>query len=105
MTGKELSKKIHAIATKRFHKSGESRHIQKFVDLAVRVVKQDVIKISLDFLASNDFEYIYWVFENIDFLTEIELYSDKCGIREMMKLEDDFKKDISRNAKRTKANL
>jgi hypothetical protein len=41
----------------------------------------------------------------LDFLTEIELFSDKCGIREMQKLEDDFKKDIMLKRKKTKANL
>ena len=46
-----------------------------------------------------------WIFETLDFLTEIELFSDKCGQRELLKLEDDFRKDIARNAKKTKANL
>jgi hypothetical protein len=41
----------------------------------------------------------------LDFLTEIELFSDKCGIREMQKLEDDFKKDMMLKRKKTKANL
>jgi hypothetical protein len=68
-------------------------------------VKQDIIKGSLDFLASNDYEYMGWIFETLDFLTEIELFSDKCGQRELLKLEDDFRKDIARNAKKTKANL
>ena len=59
----------------------------------------------MDFLASNDFEYAVYAFRYLDFLTEIELFSDKCGQREMLKLEDDFKKDINLNRKKTKANL
>ena len=70
-------------------------------------VKQDIIKMSLDFLASNDMEYCCFVFQYLDFLTEIELFSDKCGQREMIKLEEDFKKDIAlkRIGSKIKANL
>jgi hypothetical protein len=65
------------------------------------------VNISLDFLASNDFEYCVYAFQYLDFLTQIELFSDKCGKREMVKLEDDFKKDIALwdKHRKVKANL
>lgn len=68
-------------------------------------MKQDVIKNSIDFLAANDMEYANYAFEHLTFVTQIDLYSDKCGQRELDKLEQDFNKDMDRGHKKTKANL
>lgn len=46
MTSKQLAKIITDVANKKL----EARNVTKFVDLAVRIVKQDSIKCSLDFL-------------------------------------------------------
>jgi hypothetical protein len=45
------------------------------------------------------------IFEILDFVTEIELYSEKCGKKEMQKLNDDYAKDIKKGSKKTKANF
>jgi hypothetical protein len=37
---------------------------------------------------------MYEIFKILDFVTEIELYSDKCGKKEMQKLQDDYAKDL-----------
>jgi len=101
MTSKQLAKKITDIATKKF----DPRHVSKFVDLAVRIVKQDSIKTSLDFLSSGDYDNMKQIFEIVDFISVIELYSEKCGTKEMQKLHDDFNKDLAKGSTKTKANL
>jgi hypothetical protein len=68
-------------------------------------VKQDSIKTSLDFLSSQDYDSMAQIFETLDFITEIELYSEKCGKKELQKLEDDYAKDLKKDSKKTKANL
>ena len=74
------------------------------------MVKQDSIKTSLDGLPSSDYDNMYEVFKILHFMTEIELYSDKCGKKEMQKLDDDYKKDLikwnsSKSKYKPKANL
>ena len=61
----------------------DKRNVDKFVDVAKRVVKQDSIKTSLDSLPSSDYDNMYEIFKILHFMTEIELYSDKCGKKEM----------------------
>jgi hypothetical protein len=46
-----------------------------------------------------------WIFEKLDFITEIELVSDKCGKKELEKLDEDYKKDLKKGVKKTKAKL
>ena len=46
-----------------------------------------------------------WIFEKLDFITEIELMSDKCGKKELEKLDEDYKKDLKKGLKKTKAKL
>jgi len=48
---------------------------------------------------------VKWIFEKLDFLTEIELFSDKCGKKELEKLEEDYKKDLKKGVNKTKAKL
>jgi ribosome recycling factor len=45
------------------------------------------------------------IFKILNFITEIELYSEKCGKKEMQKLNDDYNKDLDKGVRKTKANL
>ena len=53
-----------------------------------------MIKCSVDFLQSNDYEMANIVFEEIDVVSSITLHSDKCGPREYLKLNDDYAKEF-----------
>lgn len=46
------------------------------MDLALRVVKQDKVQMSIDFVSTQDIEYMQWIFETLTFLTDCEIYSD-----------------------------
>lgn len=46
-----------------------------------------------------------WIFEKLHFITEIELMSDKCGKKELEKLDEDYKKDLKKGLRKTKAKL
>lgn len=70
------------------------RNISKFMDIANKIVKSDMIKCSVDFLRSNDYEMANIVFEELDVVTNITLHSDKCGPREYLKLTDDYAKEL-----------
>ena len=60
---------------------------------------------SIDFVTQQDVEYVMWIFDTLMFLTEVEIYSDSCGQRELEKMEDDFNKDVKLGKKKTKARI
>lgn len=68
-------------------------------------VKADLIRISLDFLQSNDYEAMSDVIGELDFITEISLFSDKCSGRELQKMNEDFNKELKRNRGKTRVNI
>jgi len=59
-------------------------------------VKTDVIKTSVDWLNSNDYEMMQYVFAEVDMVNEIMVFSDKCTLRELQKLDDEFEKDLKK---------
>jgi len=46
------------------------------------MVKGDQVKMSIDYLQSNDFEMATNVLGGIDMVKDLFIFSDKCGARE-----------------------
>lgn len=59
-------------------------------------VKGDQVKLSLDYLQSNDFEMAFNVLGGIDMVKDFFLFSDKCTGRELQKTDDEFQKDLKK---------
>jgi hypothetical protein len=68
-------------------------------------VKTDIIKASVDWLNSNDYEMMQNVFAEVDMVNEIMVFSDKCTLRELQKLEDEFDKDLKKLRYKTRINI
>ena len=68
-------------AKKRF--GNDTRLINRFVEVGIRIVKTDQIKMSLDYLQSNDYEMASNVFGANDLVKEVIIFSDKCGNKEL----------------------
>lgn len=60
------------------------------MDLGVRLVKTGSVKQSIDWVTQVDVEMLSSVFSELDFVKQICLWSDKCGLNEISKLEEDF---------------
>lgn len=59
-------------------------------------VKGDQVKISIDYLQSNDFEIAANVLGGVDMVKDFYLFSDKCTAREVQKCQDEFAKDLKK---------
>ena len=59
-------------------------------------VKGDQIKISLDYVQSNDYEMVTSVLGGLDMVKDIFIFSDKCTSREIQKTTDEFTKDLKK---------
>ena len=81
MNSKQIHAKLVECAKKRF--PTDPRQHSKFTDVATRIVKGDQIKLSLDYLQSNDFEIATNVLAGVDMIKDIFLFSDKCTGREL----------------------
>jgi len=103
MNSKQIHSKLLELAKKRF--PTDPRQHTKFVDIATRIVKGDQIKLSLDYLQSNDFEMAYNVLAGIDMTKDIVIFSDKCTIRELQKTQDEFAKDLKKLRYKTRVNV
>ena len=101
------SKQIHAMlvecAKKRF--PTDPRQHGKFTDIATRIVKGDQIKLSLDYLQSNDFEMAMNVLAGVDMVKDIFIFSDKCTGRELQKTQDEFNKDLKKLRGKTRVSI
>lgn len=53
------------------------------MEVGIRIVKTDQIKMSLDYLQSNDYEMASNVFGANDLVKEVVIFSDKCGNKEL----------------------
>ena len=56
-------------------------------------------------MSCSDFDTAAHVCAEIDFVTEVFLFSDKCTPKEMQKLNDEFKKELVRNRCLSKVDL
>lgn len=68
-------------------------------------VKSGQVKQSIDWLTQIDFEACMNVFSEIDFVEEMIIHSDKCSVRELAKLEDEFAKELVKNKLGSKCNI
>ena len=68
-------------------------------------MKGDQVKLSIDYLQSNDFEMATNVLGGIDMVKDFFLFSDKCGNRELQKCADEFAKDLKKLRGRTRINI
>ena len=58
-------------------------------------VKGDTIKMSLDYLQSNDYEMASNVLGSINMVKDITIHSDKCTMREIQKCSEEFAKELA----------
>ena len=65
----------------------------------------DQIKMSLDYLQSNDYEMATNVLGGVDMVKEMIIYSDKCGMKELTKCQDEFAKELAKSRYRNKINI
>ena len=63
------------------------------------------MKISLDYLQSNDFDMATNVLGGIDCVKDFFLFSDKCGAREIQKTKEEFSKDLKKLRYRTRVSI
>ena len=68
-------------------------------------VKGDQVKMSLDYLQSNDFEMATNVLGGIDMVKDFFLFSDKCSQRELQKTADEFAKDLKKLRYKTRVSV
>ena len=94
---------MSALASQKF--GNDDRYKSKFVDLGVRLVKVGSIKQSIDWVTLTDVEMLSNVFGELDFVKQICLWSDKCGVNEVAKLEEDYKTELRSKKQTSKINL
>lgn len=63
------------------------------------------MKLSLDYLQSNDFEMATNVLGGVDMVKDFFLFSDKCGSRELQKTADEFAKDLKKLRYKTRVSV
>lgn len=68
-------------------------------------VKLGQIKTSIDWVSSNDYETVSNVFAEINFVKEVVLWSDKCSLKDLQKMEADYNRDLVKSRFTTKANI
>ena len=68
-------------------------------------VKGDTIKMSLDYLQSNDYEMASNVLGSIDMVKDITIHSDKCTMREIQKCSEEFAKELATKRFKSKINI
>ena len=68
-------------------------------------VKGDQMKLSLDYLQSNDFEMATNVLGGIDLVKDLFVFSDKCTGRELQKTYDEFAKDLKKLRGKTRVSV
>ena len=73
--------------------------------MAARIVKGDQIKLSLDYLQSNDFEMAMNVLAGVNMVKDIFIFSDKCTARELQKTADEFNKDLKKLRGKTRVSI
>lgn len=73
----------------------DTRFQPRFIELGMKIVKINFIKISIDFCATTDYEMLVYVFSEIDMVNELCLFSDKCSNKDYEKMEAEFDKDLS----------
>lgn len=66
-------------------------------------VKLGQIKTSIDWVSSNDYETVSNVFAEINFVKEVVLWSDKCSLKDLQKMEADYNRDLIKSRFTTKA--
>ena len=60
---------------------------------------------SLDYLSTSDFEMGGNVLGEIDMVRELIFFSDKCTLKELEKLEDEFAKDLKKLRFKTRVSI
>ena len=53
-------------------------------------VKGEHVKLSIDYLQSNDYEMATHVLGGIDMVKDFFIFSDKCTARELQKTNDEY---------------
>ena len=64
-----------------------------------------MIKCSLDYVQSNDTDMLNTVFEELDIISTMILHSDKCSMKEVEKMQDDYAKELQRARCFSKVNI
>jgi hypothetical protein len=62
--------------------------------MAMKLMKTGSIKQSLDWLQSSNYHMLAEVLSSCDLIKVINLMSDKCGQKEITKLEEDYEKEL-----------
>ena len=60
---------------------------------------------SLDYIATNDFEMGGIVLGEIDMVRDVFFFSDKCTVKEQTKLDDEFAKDLKKLRFKTRVSI
>ena len=68
-------------------------------------MKLDQIKTSIDWVTSNDYETVSNIFAEMNFVKEVILYSDKCSLKDLEKMEGDYNKDLEKSRFCSKATI
>ena len=68
-------------------------------------VKLGQIRTSIDWVSSNDYETVSNVFAEINFVKEVVLWSDKCSLKDLQKMETDYNRDLVKSRYTTKASI
>ena len=89
----KMSEQFYKCAKRKW--GSDTRFQSRFVELAQKVVKINIIKCSIDFVSSTDFEMMSIVFSEIDMVNEITVFSDKCTNKDYEKMEAEFDRDLS----------
>ena len=63
------------------------------------------MKLSLDYLQSNDFEMGMNVLGGINLVKDLFIFSDKCTGRELQKTQDEFAKDLKKMRYKTRVSI
>lgn len=52
------------------------------------------MKQSIDWVSAQDLDQVSTVFAEMNFLKQIVLFSDKCSLKELDKMQEDFERDL-----------
>lgn len=90
--GAKMSETLAKCAKRKW--GADTRFQTRFIELAMKVVKMSIVKTSIDFVSSTDYDMMAIVFSEIDMVNEITLFSDKCTNKDYEKMEAEFNRDL-----------
>ena len=68
-------------------------------------MQSESLELSLDYIPTSSFEMASFVIGDLDMIAKIWFYSDKCGLREVTKLEEKFNEDLKKSRYKTKVSI